>query len=78
MPRQLFQKDLGQCYRFYNPVCSIIDELMTDDNKNLFMQRNLQFLRMAHEDMFIYKKVMKRFKSAYENEEDVENEVSFN
>lgn len=28
IPKQLTQKDLSQCYKFYNPIMNIIDEMM--------------------------------------------------
>ena len=73
----LDQKDLGQCYKFYDPILSIIEEMCSDHKKNLFIQRNVQLLRMSHEDMNIMSKIAKKFKSNKKKEEDVENDISF-
>ena len=37
VPGQLNQRDLGQCYRFYNPIMSIIEELCSEPKKQLFI-----------------------------------------
>ena len=73
----LDQKDLGQCYKFYDPILSIIEEMCSDHKKNLYIQRNVQLLRLAHEDMNIMSKVAKKFKSSKTKEEAVENDISF-
>lgn len=75
IPKHLNAKDLGQCYRFYNPVLSIIQEMCSDNKKNLYIERNTQLLRMAHEDMHYVKKFIKRFKQSH-GDENVEDQVS--
>lgn len=72
IPPQLNQKDLGQCYRFYNPILSIIQEMCSDHKKNLYIERNTQLLKMAHEDMQLFKKIIKRLRPSHMRENDEE------
>lgn len=35
--------------------------MCSDHKKNLYIERNTQLLKMAHEDMQLYKKILKKF-----------------
>ena len=54
IPNMLNQKDLGQCFTFYNPILSIIQDQCSDHKKNFYFERNKLLLRMANEDMQLF------------------------
>lgn len=36
IPDKLYQKDLPQCYKFYNPVLGLIEDTISDDKRCLY------------------------------------------
>lgn len=61
IPPALLQKDISQCYQFYNPVCNIIEELCQDHKRNLYISKNTQLMRMAHIEMVALQTLFRRF-----------------
>lgn len=50
---------------------------MSEDKRARFLEKNMQLLNMAHEDMYKFKKIIKLFKSDQAKEEDAEIDMSF-
>lgn len=63
IPKQLLQSDLSQCYRFYSPVFNMIEELMSEDKKTRYLEKHVQLLNIAHEDLMLSKKLVKKLRS---------------
>ena len=50
--------------------------MCSDSKKNLFIERNTQLLRMANEDMYLFKKMVHRLCSSKHREIEEDNHVS--
>lgn len=64
IPALLNQKDLGQSFKYYNPILSIIQDNCSDHKKNLYFERNKLLLRLANEDAKLMDKVRNRLLSS--------------
>ena len=63
IPAKLMQRDLSQCYRFYNPILNIIEDMCQFHKKTMFIEKNNQLLKMAQIEVQSYLPLIRKLQS---------------